>query len=333
MNPHAPPHSYSAMARLSLDPAVLPLPRLRGPDDGNNTTLPPINALDGPGPSRTGRPHSQSVSSMTSPYSIYSSSTSSTMGSTSASASFVNLRSSFMNQSPPPGNRYPLPPPVTGYHSHSHSGSGRERDTQHPSLLSASLHRHHSASALPPGAHGPAYASSAYQSSAPATNRSHAQTPPVYYHSPYEYDPPTTRKRRSSTNGSRISLLGGAAADPSPSSSEPRRLRGDSTGESDYGHGSGTNSPHMTPRTSFRMTPAPVPTHTPGSAASTQRRQQQQQHGYAVPGQSPGGLQQNTLPPVPPQTLATSTSSSMPNADPSAVRRLAHLQCEQRRRE
>lgn len=330
MNPHAPPHSYSAMARLSLDP-VLPLPRLRAPDDANTTTLPPINALDGPGPSRTGRPHSQSVSSMTSPYSIYSSSTSSTMGSTSASASFVNLRSSFMNQSPP-GSRYPLPP-VTGYHSHSHSGSGRERDTQHPSLLSASLHRHHSASALPPGAHGPAYASN-YQSSGSAMNRHHSQTPPAYYHSPYEYDPPTTRKRRSSTNGSRISLLGGAAAaaDPSPSSSESRRLRGDSTGESDHGHGSGTNSPHMTPRTSYRMTPASVPTHTPGSAASTQRRQQQQQqHGFAVPGQSPGGPHHNTLPPALPQPV--SSSSSMPNADPSAVRRLAHLQCEQRRRE
>ncbi|KAJ9094724.1 hypothetical protein QFC21_005882 [Naganishia friedmannii] len=311
------------MARLSLDP-VLPLPRLRGSDDANTTTLPPINFLDGPGPSRTGRPHSQSVSSMTSPYSIYSSST----GSNSASASFVNLRSSFMNQSPP-GNRYPLPP-VTGYHSQTHSSGARDREPTHPSLLSASLHRHHSASALPPGAHGPAYAST-YQVSAPATNRHHSQTPPVYYHSPYDYDPPTTRKRRSSTNGSRISLLGGAAADPSPSSSEPRRLRGDSTGESDHGRGSGTNSPHMTPRTSFHMTPAPVPTHTPGSAASIRRRQQQQpQHGFAVPGQSPGGpQQQNTLPPVLPQT----TSSSVPNADPSAVRRLAHLQCEQRRRE
>ncbi|KAJ9115823.1 hypothetical protein QFC22_004964 [Naganishia vaughanmartiniae] len=253
------------------------------------------------------------------------------MASTSASASFVNLRSSFMNQSPP-GNRdrYALPP-VNGYHSHSHSGSGRERETQHPSLLSASLHRHHSASALPPGAHGPAYATT-YQSSAPVHNRHHSQTPPAYYHSPYEYDQPATRKRRSSTNGSRISLLGGAAADPSPSSSEPRRLRDDSTGVSDHGRGSGTNSPHITPRTSLRMTPAPIPSHTPSSAAGTHKRQQYQpQHGFAVPGQSPGGLQQNTLPSLHPQT--SSTSSSVPNADPSAVRRLAHLQCEQRRRE
>ncbi|KAJ9108551.1 hypothetical protein QFC19_002267 [Naganishia cerealis] len=355
------------MARLTIDP-----PRMRNHDDTYNlpsikdtlegdpisaaSNLPPIAYS---GPSRTGRPHSQSVSSMTSPYSIYSSSSTastppvatsanasfldrrtsaapSTMGSASAGGSFVNLRSSFMNTSPP-GSRYPLPL----YPSHS-GVRDRERETpQHPSLLSASLHRHHSASALPAGAHGPAYGST-YQSTA------RHRSPSVYYNS-YDYDAPTTRKRRSSTNGSRISLLG-VAADPSSSSSEQRRSRGDSGGaESDHGHGhsysngnhlgfhpndepssllphSSTNSPHLTPRTSFRMTPASS-AHTPGSGGSQRK---QHQHGFAVPGQSPGGPQ-NPSPALPPPF--STASSSAPAVDPSAVRRLAHLQCEQRRRE
>lgn len=300
LSPPPPPpprhaHSYSQSYSSSA-----------GTSTPSSTHLAPIVASahshPNSGPSRTRRPYSHSVSSTTSPYSVtsvYSSSASTPTtanGSAGASAntSFVNLRSSFMNQSPP-GLRYPSYPHHPDY-EHSHSG------------LPGSLHRHHSASSLPPNAHGPAFASSYHAST------QHSRTPPVY-HSPYpEHDLPTTgpRKRRSSTSARGTSVLHDSAPD-----SEPR----DSVTGSDQGHGSGatpafgfghedppishsgTSSPHLTPRSAYSMTP----NHSGGPGQPLQRRQQ----GFAVPGHS----------------------STPPTADPSAVRRLAHLQCEQRRRE
>lgn len=323
--------SYSAMARLTIDnelPRIgspqYPLPPIKDTlspppkprhahsysysssgSTPSSARLPPIapptHAQSNSGPSRTGRPHSQSVSSMTSPYPVYSPSSTTPIlanasAGTSANTSFGNLRSSFMNQSPP-GPRYPPYPHHPDYDPPPHPGLG------------GSLHRHHSASSLPPNALGPAYASSYHAST------QHSRAPPIYHPSRPEHDPPTTgpRKRRSSTSASRTSTLQDSA------DSERR----ESVTGSDQGHGpfpaglalgfgheeaanvshSGASSPHLTPRSAYSMTP----NHSGGPGQPLQRRQQ----GFAVPGHS-------TTPPA---------------GDPSAVRRLAHLQCEQRRRE
>lgn len=292
ISPPPPPrhaHSYSYSSSGSA-PSSARLPPIApaGPSQSNS------------GPSRTGRPHSQSVSSMTSPYTVYSPSANTptlvnSSAGTSTNTSFVNLRSSFMNQSPP-APRYPPYPYQADYDPPSHPG------------LAGSLHRHHSASSLPPNAHGPGFGSSYHSST------QYSRAPPLYHPSRPEHDPPTTgpRKRRSSTSASRTSTLQDSAdSERRESVTGSDRDHGSFSGLAPgYGHEeaanlshSGTNSPHLTPRTAYSMTP----NHSGGPGQPLQRRQQ----GFAVPGHS-------TTPPA---------------GDPSAVRRLAHLQCEQRRRE
>jgi hypothetical protein len=277
-------NSYSAMARLTIEndnelPRIgaasphYPLPSIKDTlspplhhahsyshsySSSTGTSTPSTsmharsNSQSKPGPSRTGRPHSQSVSSMTSPYS-YSTTPTSANGS-SANTSFVNLRSSFMQQSPP--SRYP--------------------DHTSRAVMAESLHRHHSASSLPPNAH---------------YHHLHA---PVHHPLYPEHDPPTTgpRKRRSSTTSTHA-----AATERRGSGASDRLTTGLGLGL--MSHEEPPNASPRGTRTDLMMTP----NHSSGPGQPIQRRQ-----GFAVP------------------EAAVST-------DPSAVRRLAHLQCEQRRRE
>lgn len=293
-------NSYSAMARLTLDNNDNELPRIGGaapqyalPSIKDTLSPPPLhhahsyshsyssstgtstpstsihgqtshgrsNSQSKPGPSRTGRPHSQSVSSMTSPYSY---STTPTSANGSSNTSFVNLRSSFMQQSPP--SRYP----------------------DHPSraALAESLHRHHSASSLPPNA------------------LYHHLHNPVHHTMYPEHDPPTTgpRKRRSSTTSNHAATItdrrGSGASD---------RLTMTGIGLGLVPHDDPLPPYNASPRGGARTSLMMTPNHSGGPGQPIQRRQ-----GFAVPDAAQAG---------------------QASSDPSAVRRLAHLQCEQRRRE
>ncbi|GHJ90090.1 hypothetical protein NliqN6_6492 [Naganishia liquefaciens] len=259
---HSYSHSYSSSTGTSTPSTSVHAP----PSHGRS------HSQSKPGPSRTGRPHSQSVSSMTSPYS-YSTTSTSANGS-SANTSFVNLRSSFMQQSPP--SRY----------------------SDHPSRasLAESLHRHHSASSLPPNAH---------------YHHLHA---PIHHSLYQDHDLPTTgpRKRRSSTTSTHAAAAAAAAA----SASAERRGSGASDRPTMTGIGLASAPPdeppnhhnNASPRGGSRSSLMMTPNHSGGPGQPIQRRQ-----GFAVP--------------------EPAAQTGQMASDPSAVRRLAHLQCEQRRRE
>lgn len=249
---HSYSHSYSSSTGTSTPSTSVHAPNSHGRSHSQSK----------PGPSRTGRPHSQSVSSMTSPYS-YSTTPTSANGS-STNTSFVNLRSSFMQQSPP--SRYP--------------------DYPSRASLAESLHRHHSASSLPPNAH---------------YHHLHA---PIHHPMYPDHDLPTTgpRKRRSSTTSTHAAAAASVERRGS-GASDRLTMTGIGLAPPDEPPNTTNASPRGGSRSALMMTP----NHSGGLGQPIQRRQ-----GFAVPETAQPG-----------QTLS----------DPSAVRRLAHLQCEQRRRE